>query len=146
MINENSVVYFSNVLYDFDKSVPIKSYVKTKALDFKLPGIFKYIEAISLYAGTLNNSYIKMSYRDENGEFKKKYEYHLGKFNFINFSFSDFTFYSNLFSVFLKRKISRRRCNFFSVFFENSEPNSQMAISDILISYYKERGARYNGI
>ena len=35
---------------------------------------------------------------------------------------------------------------FFTVIFENFKENSQMAISDIIINYDIERGARYNGI
>jgi len=146
IVFKNNVTYFSKVLYDFDKNIPINAYISTKVMDFGLPGYFKYINSISFYLVTHNNSYFKLSFRDENGEFKKKYEYRLGKFNFINFSFSDFTFYSNLFSVFLRRKVQRRKCNFFTVIFENCEANSQMAISDILINYHIERGAKINGI
>lgn len=146
MVSERRVSFFTKNLYDFYEDNPICSYVRTKAIDFKRPGYFKYINDISFYIGTMNNSYVKTTFKDENGNFKKEYEFSLNKFNFLNFSFNKFTFYSNLFSMFIRRKILRRRCMFFTVIFENNKENSQMAISDIIISYDLERGARYNGI
>ncbi len=143
---KNQVTYFSKVLYDMDKETPINAYVRTAASDFGLSGILKYIKDISFYMSAINNSYACISFRDEEGKLKKKYEYTFNRFNFNNFTFSDFTFCSRLFSVFLRRGISRRGANFFTVTFENSKPNSQMAISDINITYFTERGARYNGI
>ena len=143
---KNRVTYFSKVLYDFDINNPICAYVRTGASDFGLPGILKYVKDISFYMSALNNSYAGISFKDEEGKLKKKYEYTFLRFNFNNFSFPKFTFCSRLYSVFLRRGISRRRANFFSVTFENNKPNSQMAISDINITYITERGARYNGI
>ena len=146
LLSDRGITYFKNVLYDFDADTPINAYVCTKAVDFNAPGHFKYIGEISFYMATINNSFVEISFTDENGEIKKSYEYELSKFNFINFSFNTFTFYSNLFSFFIKRKVLRRRCMFFKVTFKNFEKNSQMAISDIIINYFLERGARYNGI
>lgn len=146
LVNKKRVSYFTKQLYDFYEDTPIKAHVRTKALDFGLTGEFKFINDISFYLGTMNNSYVKTTFMDENGRFKKEYEFSLSKFNFLNFSFDKFTFYSNLFSMFIRRKILRRNCMFLTIIFENSKENSQMAISDIIINYNIERGARYNGI
>lgn len=138
--------FFSDVLYDIDKETPIKAFYETKTLDFNNVDCFKYINSVSFYLRAVNNSYVKISFTDENGRLNKVYEYMVNKFNFINFAFGKFTFYDNLFSIFLKRKISRRRCKFFMLRFENDKENSGMCISEICINYSIERGARYNGI
>ena len=97
--------YFKNVLYDFNPDTPINAYVKTKAIDFGCPEIFKTIYDISFSQKAINNSYFKLSLSDENGKMGKVSEYFINKFNFINFSFSHFTFLDNIFSFVFKRRM-----------------------------------------
>ena len=138
--------YFKDILYDFTPDTPIKAYIKTKAIDFGCPEIFKTIYDISFSLKAINNSYFKLTLSDENGEMGKVSEYFVNKFNFINFSFSSFTFCDNIFSFVFKRRISRGRTKYLMIELSNDKPNSQLTVSDINITYSPERSAKFNGI
>ena len=146
LAGDRGISYFKNVLYDFNPDTPINAYVKTKAIDFGCPEIFKTIYDISFSQKAINNSYFKLSLSDENGKMGKVSEYFINKFNFINFSFSHFTFLDNIFSFVFKRRISRSRTKYLMIELSNDKPNSQMTLSDINITYSTERSAKFNGI
>ncbi len=146
LAGEKGFSYFKDVLYDFSPDIPINAHIKTKAIDFGAPEIFKTIYDISFSLKSINNSYFKLTLSDENGKMGKVSEYFINKFNFINFSFSSFTFLDNMFSFVFKRRISRGRTKYLMIELSNDKPNSQMTVSDINITYSPERSARFNGI
>lgn len=138
--------YFKDVLYDFDINTPIKAHFTTKAIDFNNPVFFKNIFDIAFSLKSINNSYFKVELKDENGNIGSGSEYIISKFNFLNFSYPQFTFCANLFSFVFKRKISRSRTKYLMIKFSNNKKNSQMILSDISITYSPERSVRFNGI
>lgn len=146
LAGDKGLTCFDKVLYDFTMECPINSYVRTKAIDFDMPGYFKYIYDISFNMKAINNSAFTVEFADENGRLEKSFDHTLSKFNFVNFAFNRLTFKGNQFSYFVRRRVQRRRTKFFMITFENKLSNSQMAISDIYINYSIERGARFNGI
>ncbi len=138
--------YFSDCLYDFSPELPICSYFVTKAYDMGNSSVFKTVKDISLILRADNNAYAEIECMDEDGKIKEFEGYRISKFSFSDFKFSRFTFYDSSFAVFIRRKINRKRVKFFSVRLKNYEPLSDMAVSELTVTYQEERGAKYNGI
>ena len=146
LFGKKGITRFVNKLYDFDLSTPINAYFKTKAIDFNRPGDFKNIHEITFGLRSVQNSYFLLKVWDENGRVGADSEYKVNKFNFVNFKFPLFTFKGNLFSFAINRRIKRARTKYLMLEFSNNLPDSQMNISDILITYLIERRVRFNGI
>ncbi len=138
--------YFSDCLYDYSEENPIKAHYVTKAYNLGKSSVMKTVKDISLLLRAVKNSYVEITAECEDGEMKGIKSHRINKFSFDNFIFSDFTFFDGRFAVFIKRKINMKRVKFFSLKFENHEPLSDMAISEITINYKEERGAKVNGI
>lgn len=146
MGEKERVSFFSDCLYDFCKEKPIRAHYVTKAFSLGDGNLFKTVKDISLYLRADKNICAEIKCTDENGSVKSTEKYRVNKFSFDGFCFSDFTFRSNRYSVFLRRKILRRRVKFFSVELKNYEPLSDMAISSLSIGFRYERGVKVNGI
>ena len=146
LFGKKGITRFVNKLYDFDLTTPINAYFKTKAIDFNRPGDFKNIHEITFGLRAVQNSYFLLKVWDENGRVGRDAEYKVNKFNFVNFKFPLFTFKGNLFSFAINRRIKRARTKYLMLEFSNNLPDSQMNISDILITYLIERRVRFNGI
>lgn len=146
LAGESGFSYFKDILYDFNIETPIKSHFTTKAIDFGNPVLFKNIFDIAFSLKSINNSYFKVELMDENGQIGSGNEFKVNKFNFLNFSYPQFTFLASNFSFVFKRKITRRRAKYLMIKFSNNKKNSQMILSDISITYQIERSVRFNGI